>query len=234
MTSGDPPITNRLLDRLPARDRANVIAQCERVELSFSQVLEKPGDPIRHVYFPTGSAISLLTPMGGTHWLEVALAGDEGIHGVPVALGVDVSTVHALVQGNGSAWRMGAAAFRGELARAPKLRKCIDGYIYVVLAQLSQTAGCNRFHLVEQRVARWLLMTADRAHAPTFRMTHEFLAYMLGVRRVGITRAAGSLQRQRIIAYRRGVVTILNRRGLERAACPCYRSDIATYERVFG
>jgi hypothetical protein len=226
--------SNQLLDRLPAKDRAGVLAGCERVELVFPQVLEKPGDAIRHVYFPTDSFISLVTPMGGTHHLEVALAGDEGIHGVPLALGIDISPVHALVQGSGFAWRMEAAAFRRELTRLPKLRSCIDRYIYVLLAQVIQTAGCNRFHVVEQRVARWLLMTADRTHASTFKMTHEFLAYMLGVRRVGITEAASALHDRNLIAYRRGVVTILNRRGLERAACSCYRSDITTYKRVFS
>ena len=211
-----------------------MLGGCEQVELAFSQVLEKPGDSIRHAYFPTTSSISLLTPMGGTQHLEVALAGDEGIHGVPLALGVDVSTVHSVVQGTGLAWRMEAATFRRELARNPKLRSCIDHYVYVLLTQLIQTAGCNRFHVVEQRVARWLLMTADRTHSSTFRMTHEFLAYMLGVRRVGITEAAGALHARNLIEYRRGVVTILNRRGLERAACACYRSDITTYKRIFS
>lgn len=227
-------ITNRLLDRLPPGDRARVLARFDTVELVFHEVLEKPGDAIRHVYFPTGSFISLVTPMGGKANLEVALAGSEGLHGVPVALGVETSPVHALVQGSGPALRMGASEFRRELARTPKLRACIDGYIYVLLSQLIQTAGCNRFHVVEQRVARWLLMTADRTHSPTFRMTHEFLAYMLGVRRVGITEAASALQRLGFIAYTRGVVTILDRKGLERASCPCYRLDLATYKRVLG
>lgn len=227
-------ITNRLLDRLPAKDRARVLDQCESVELSFPDVLAEPGDVLTHVYFPIGGAISLVTPMGKKASLEVALAGNEGLYGVPVALGVDISPVRALVQGNGSAWRMGAGAFRRELARTPRLRTCIDGYIYVLLSQLIQTAGCNRFHLVERRVARWLLMTADRAHSPTFRITHEFLAFMLGVRRVGITEAAGALQKRGLIGYRRGIVTILDREGLERASCACYRSDLSTYKRILG
>lgn len=227
-------LTNRLLDHLPAKDRARVIGQCERVELSFPDVLDEPGDVLTHVYFPIGGAISLVTPMGKKANLEVALAGNEGIYGVPVALGVDVSPVHALVQGSGPALRMDAASFRRELARTPKLRACIDGYIYVLLSQLIQTAGCNRFHVVERRVARWLLMTADRAHSPTFRITHEFLAFMLGVRRVGITEAAGALQERGLIGYKRGLVTILDRKGLERAACACYRSDLSTYRRILG
>lgn len=226
--------TNRLLDRLTAKDLARVLGECESVELSFPDVLDEPGDALTHVYFPTGGAISLVTPMGKKANLEVALVGNEGIYGVPVALGVDMSPVHALVQGTGPAWRMGAGAFRRELARTPKLRTCIDGYICVLLSQLIQTAGCNRFHVVERRVAHWLLMTADRAHSPTFRMTHEFLGFMLGVRRVGITEAAGALQRRGLIGYRRGAVTILDRKGLERASCACYRSDLSTYKRILG
>jgi hypothetical protein len=225
--------SNRLLDRLATNERARVLASCEKVELTFPDILAEPGDAMAHVYFPTGSFISLVTPMDRKNNLEVALAGNEGIYGVPIALGVLVSPVHALVQGSGPAWRMPAAAFRRELIRAPSLRDCIDRYIHVLMTQLIQTAGCNRFHVVEQRVARWLLMTADRTHSETFRITHEFLAYMLGVRRVGITEAASSLQRRELIGYRRGVVTILDRKGLERAACSCYRSDLATYKRTF-
>jgi len=210
-----------------------VLAACDKVELSFPDILAEPGESIRHVYFPTDSFISLLTPMGGKSNLEVALTGNEGVYGVPVALGVEISPVLALVQGSGPAWRMTTATFRRELARLPMLRNCIDQYIYVLMSQLIQTAGCNRFHVVEQRVARWLLMTGDRSHSPTFHITHEFLAYMLGVRRVGITEAATALQRRKLIGYARGAVTIRNRRGLERASCSCYRKDLSTYERVF-
>lgn len=228
------PITNRLLDRLPAKERAHLLAACEKVELSFPEILAEPGDLMRHVYFPTNSFISLVAPMGGKDSLEVALAGNEGIYGVPVALGVGVSPVHALVQGAGPAWRMEAAQFRRELVRVPQLRNCIDRYIYVLMSQLSQTAGCNRFHVVEQRVARWLLMTADRSHSSTFHITHELLAYMLGVRRVGITEAASALQARKLISYTRGDMTILDRKGLERASCPCYRVDLSTYASTFA
>jgi CRP-like cAMP-binding protein len=228
------PITNRLLDRLPAKDRVRVMAACEPIELLFPEILAEPGEPISHVYFPTGSIISMLTRMGGKSLLEVALAGSEGICGAPVALGVGISPVHAVVQGSGPAWRLGAADFRRKLARVPALRNCIDRYLYVLMTQLIQTAGCNRFHVVEQRVARWLLMTADRAHSPSFHITHELLAEMLGVRRVGITEAASALQARKLIGYKRGAVTILDRKGLERASCSCYRSDLATYERIFG
>jgi hypothetical protein len=226
--------TNRLLGRLSAKDREHVLAQCEEVELPYGKVLCEPGDSIREIYFPTDSFVSMLVPMGGKDMLEVALVGNEGVYGVPVALGVSASLVHALVQGGGPAWRMSAPAFRRELSRIPKLRDCVDGYIHVLMGQLIQTAGCNRFHVVEQRVGRWLLMTSDRAHSGTFHITHEFLAYMLGVRRVGITEAAGALQDRKLISYSRGLVTILDRKGLERSSCGCYRADLMTYGRIFG
>jgi CRP-like cAMP-binding protein len=228
------PIKNRLLVRLPERDRASVLARCENVELSFPEVLAEPGGPIRMVYFPTTSFISLLVPMGGKRALHVALAGNEALYGVPVALGRGKSTVHAMVQGTGHAWQMPASAFRRQLAGVPALRDCVDRYIHALMGQLVQAAGCNRFHMVEPRVARWLLMTADRAHASTFHITHEFLAYMLGVRRVGITEAASALQDRKLIGYARGTMTILDRKGLERAACSCYRADLETYERAFA
>jgi Crp-like helix-turn-helix protein len=227
------PITNRLLDRLPAKDHARVMDACETVDLVFPHVLAEPGESTRHVYFPTGSFISLVAPMGGKDNLEVALAGNEGLYGICVAMGVRISPVHALVQGGGPALRIGAAAFRRELARIPALRNCIDRYVYVMMSQLIRTSGCNRFHRVEQRLARWFLMTSDRAHSASFHITHEFLAYMLGVRRVGITEAASALQDRKLIGYTRGAVTIRDRRGLERASCACYRSDLTVYDRVF-
>jgi CRP-like cAMP-binding protein len=228
------PITNRLIARLGAKDRAHVIAACDEVELEFGDVLAEPGQPVDHVIFPVGGFISLLVPMGGASILEVALTGSEGMYGVSVALGAESSQVQAVVQGRGLALRLEGAAFRRELARLPKLRSSIDLYIHVLMGQLVRSAGCNRFHVVEQRVARWLLMTADRTHAATFRMTHELLSHMLGVRRVGVTEAASALQSRSLISYTRGVVTILDRRGLERASCGCYRADLDTYERHFG
>lgn len=226
-------ITNQLIDRLAGKERADFLAACEPVDLAHGETLAQPGDMMRDVYFPAGSFISLVTHMGGKDHLEIALTGSEGLFGVPAALGIVASPVQAVVQGAGPAWRMGASAFRRELAERPALRACVDRYIYVLMSQLIRTAGCNRFHRVEQRLARWLLMTGDRSHASTFHITHEFLASMLGVRRVGITESASALQARGLIAYTRGIVTLRDRRGLERASCDCYRSDIATYERTF-
>jgi len=229
-----PLFANRLLARLPAKDRGRVIAASEQVDLARGEILAEPGEPVRNIYFPTGSVISLLVPMGGKSMLEVALVGSEGIYGVSVALGVGTSPLLAVVQGEGFAWQMGAVTFRRELARIAALRECVGRYTYVLMTQLIQTAGCNRFHLVEQRVARWLLMTGDRAHAATFVITHESLAGMLGVRRVGVTEAASALQQRGLISYTRGVLTILDRKGLERASCACYQSDLAAHESAFA
>ncbi|HUP97826.1 MAG TPA: Crp/Fnr family transcriptional regulator [Usitatibacter sp.] len=234
MARAAAPLTNQLLDRLPAKDRGRFINACDRVELEFEQVLDQPGNVIGHVYFPLGGWISLLAPIGKTGTLEVALAGNEGMYGLPAAFGIERSPVRALVQGAGPAYRIKPAAFRSQLARAPTLATSIGRYSHVVMSQVMQTAGCNRFHKVEQRLARWLLMTADRAYSLTLRITHEFLAHMLGVRRVGITQAAGALQRKGLISYSRGVLNILDRKGLERAACACYRADVATYAKAFS
>jgi hypothetical protein len=228
------PITNRLLDRLPAKDRAHLLARCERVMLSCPKILAEPGQAIRHVYFPTGSFVSLLTRMGGRASLEVALTGNEGMYGVGLALGVGISRGHAAVRGGGSAWKISAAAFRSELARSPALRKWVNRYVYVLMSQVAQTAACVCFHVVEQRLARWLLMTEDRAHVSTFSVTHRFVGQMLGVRRERITAAAIALQSRKLIVYRRGTVTISDRKGLERASCSCYQLDLSTYESVFG
>jgi CRP-like cAMP-binding protein len=155
--------------------------------------------------------------------LEVGLVGREGMLGIPLALGISVSPVRALVQGAGPALKMSAARFRKELAASPPLQRELQLYVHTMMAQISQTAACNRFHVVEARLARWLLMTRDRVRSGEFRMTHEFLSHMLGVRRVGVTEAAGALQRRKLIEYSRGIIRILDGRGLEAAACSCYR-----------
>ena len=228
------PTANKLLSALPPADRERFVAGCDHVALEFSDVLYQPRKPLTHVYFPTTSLISLIMPIDAAASLEVGLVGDEGMFGIPLALDVDVSPVRAVVQGAGSALRMDAAAFARELGRSAPLQQLIHRYAYVHMSQLAQTAACTRFHVVEARLARWLLMTQDRVHSNSFHITQEFLAIMLGVRRVGVTKAAGSLLAHKLIHYSRGNITVLNRRGLKSAACGCYKADIDAYARILG
>ncbi len=211
-----------------------MIAGCEEVEHVVSEVLFEPGDRLRHVHFPTTVLLSLATPIDGSNGIEVGLVGDEGMVGTPLALGIAITPLQALVQRSGASLRMGAAPFRHALGHRPALRQLLDRYLFVRMTQLAQAAGCTRYHLVEARLARWLLMTQDRAHSNAMHITHEFLALMLGVRRAGVTKAAISLQRRGLIRYSRGDIEILDRPGLEAAACACYRVDRAIYRRVLG
>jgi CRP-like cAMP-binding protein len=228
------PAVNRLLEALPRGELRRTLAGCETVRLALAQVLYTPSEVLRHVYFPTESLISLVMAIDDSDSLEVARIGDEGMFGIPLRLGVDVSPVSAVVQGAGTALRMDAASFRRALGASPALQREVDRYVFVQLSQLAQAVACTRFHVVEARLARWLLMTQDRAHADRFHVTHESLASLLGVRRVGVTKAASSLKRLRLIRYSRGDLTVLDRRGLKQAACGCYKADRDSYDRVFG
>jgi CRP-like cAMP-binding protein len=225
--SATPP--NQLIAALPAAERQRFLAGCTQVDLVLASVLYEQGDRIRYVYFPTESFISMLTTVDGDSTLEVGMVGSEGMCGYALLLGGDTAPLRALTQGAGAAWRMKAEAFRACLKSMPALREIMDRYMYVILRQLAQTAACTRIHVVERRLARWLLMTQDRAHADSFDVTQEFLAFMLGVRRVGVTTAASALQSRKLIRSRRGNITILNRKRLETFACACYHSDLDTY-----
>lgn len=227
-------VANRLIATLPREDRQRFLAGCERVELEFADILNKPGERIRHVYFPTESFISLIAQIDNQASLEVGLIGDEGMLGISLILGVDTARLHAVVQGRGTALRMNATLFLRELARSLTLQVGLNRYLSVMLGQFAQNAACTHYHLLEERLARWLLMTQDRAHSNSFYITHEYLAYMLGVRRVGVTKAATALRERKLIRYSRGDITILDRRGMEAASCVCYRNDLANYKTIMG
>lgn len=217
---------------LPRSARQSLLAAGESVTLVMGEVLCERGALTRHVYFPVNSFISLVTRLDQHPGLEVGMVGREGMLGVHLALGVNTEPLRALVQGGGAAWRVPASAFRRELASSAALRLWLNRYLYVLMAQLAVASACLRFHQIGPRLARWLLMTQDRAHADHFHVTHEFLAYMLGVRRVGVTMAAGALQGQGLIEYHRGELTVLDRAGLEAAACSCYAAGQLSYDEV--
>ena len=225
---------NHLIALLPQRSQMRLLALSESVHLELGTVLCEPGEPTRHVYFPNDCFISLVTTVEGGPGLEVGMVGREGMLGAQLVLGVGAIPFHALVQGSGTAQRISAARFRRELALSKPLQRALNSYLYVLMAQFASSAACTRFHTVGPRLARWLLMSHDRAPSDSFYLTHEFLACMLGVRRVGITCAASDLQRRGLIRYHRGEITVLDRAGLEACACGCYRSDRQTYYRMLG
>jgi len=228
------PVVNRLVTALPRRDRQRLLAACAPVELTVGDVLCEPGGRIRHAYFPLDGFISLLLPVNGHASLEVELVGNEGMFGIPLTLGIEVSPLRALVQGSGQALRISPTALRRELGHSVALRGALNRYVYVLLAQLAQAAACNSFHALDVRLVRWLLMTHDRAHSNELHLTHEFLAQMLGVRRVGVTNAAGVLQKRKLVSYNRGNIKVLDRARLEDASCGCYQAAKDTYEDVLG
>ncbi len=222
-------VPNRLLAALPRKDYAKLLPLFTPVKLDFVQVLYESQATIRHVYFPSSGLVSMLTTVDGGRAAEVGLVGSEGMIGVPAALGIAASPFRAVVQGGGMAMRMNIADFRRALSRSTALRHQLFVFTNLLMIQVAQTAACNRFHMTTQRMARWLLMTRDRANSNEFRITQEFLAVMLGVRRVGVSVAARSLRERKLIDYRRGTVTILDDRGLIAAACGCYKTVKDSY-----
>ena len=229
-----PTSDNQLIALLPRAERKRFLALCEASQITIQDVLVEAATEPLHVWFPSSGFVSLIASIDGKPSLEVGIVGREGMVGTHLVLGCGLAPQQALVQGTGSAWRMGARQFRDEIARSPALQRVVHRYLYVVMAQLAGTAACLRFHQIRPRLARWLLMSEDRAHSPQFHVTHEFLAFMLGVRRVGVTTAAAALQRQGLITYRRGELTVHDRAGLESEACSCYAADCATYRALLA
>jgi PAS domain S-box-containing protein len=215
-------IANNLLAALPRKDYLGLLDGLEPVTLTYGTVLYEPDERITHVFFPVDCLVSLLTTVEGRQAMEVGLVGREGMVGISLAMGMDVSSVRALVQGSGTAMRMKAARFHQGFERSLPLQRELHRYSYVKLAMARQTVACNRFHAIEARLARWLLMTSDRVLSDEFVLTQAFLGDMLGVLRAAVNRAAGSLQERNLIRYSRGKITILDRKGLEAACCRCY------------
>ena len=219
---GDQTHGNQLLGALTPADLARLAPMLMPVQVEVGDVLCEPGQPFRHIYFPHDSLVSLLGVAEGRMTLEVGLVGREGMLGATVALGHDVAQVRAIVQRAGMASRVDSAPFRAEFARNPALQRVLYRYTDTLLAQAIQIAVCSRFHVLEARLARSLLITRDRLRSDKFHLTHEFLAHALGVRRVGVTKAASALQHQGLIIYSRGNIEILDASGLAAASCKCY------------
>lgn len=213
---------NRLLAALPAKEYTHLLPKLREVSLTYGETIYETGDVIRRVYFLGSGIVSLLSAVGERSLLEVGIVGSEGVVGLPVFLGVKTSKNRALVQGAGAALTMKTADFLTECETGGALPQILQRYTHSLLVQISQSAVCNRFHPIETRLARWLLMTADRMMADSFRITQDFLSNMLGVRREAVSKAAANLQQKKLISYSRGNISIINRANLEKTACNCY------------
>jgi CRP-like cAMP-binding protein len=213
---------NRLLAALPTKEYQRLQPELEPVDLAFAQIIYSPGDTIRHVYFPNNSIVSLLAAEPAHSSLEVGMIGNEGMTGISVFMGVKTSRTLALVQGCGTAVRMKASTLRKESDQVGAFHSLLLRYSHSLLTQMSLSSACNRFHALNSRLARWLLMTHDRIGTDEFRLTQDFMSHMLGVRREGVNKAAGELQRKKLVRYSRGHMAILNRAGLETLSCSCY------------
>jgi CRP-like cAMP-binding protein len=215
---------NRLIEAFPPEERRRLLGIAERIELVRGRMLDEPPRSFASVYFPTHGFISLVATLGGKPVAQVGMIGQEGMWGPGLAAGVPNAPLQAMVLGSGSAFRVSAHVFRGEFAGSTAVLRCIDRSLHSLIAQLVSSASCLGFHRIEPRLSRWLLMSQDRAQSDSFFATQKVLSALLGVRRVGVTAAAGELQRRGLIEYTRGYITILDRAGLEAASCSCYAS----------
>ena len=222
MTALQNPNQNHLLAALPAADFEPLAAHLELVPMALGQMLYEPGTQLRHAYFPTTSIVSLhyVTESGAS--AETAGVGNEGVVGIQLFMGGETTSSSAVVQTAGHAYRLEGRLLKQEFDRAGSLQRLLLRYTQALMTQMAQTAACNRLHSVEQQLCRWLLLTLDRIPSGELIMTQELVASMLGVRRESVTEAAGSLQNAGYIRYRRGHISVLDRRGLETRACECY------------
>jgi len=225
-------LVNRLLAALPAAEWQRWRPQLEFVELRLGQVLAEPGVTLEHVYFPTTAIVSLLYVTGNGHSAEIAMAGNEGLVGIPVVMGAGSTTQRAVVQSAGHAYRVKAGFIQDALERSPAALQLFLRYTQARIAQIGQTAVCNRHHSLDQQLCRWLLLSMDRLNGNMLVMTQELIANMLGVRRESVTETALKLQRAGLIQYARGRIEILDREGLEARTCECYATVKKEYDRL--
>jgi CRP-like cAMP-binding protein len=234
LTTTPLPAANRLLAALPAADFARLRPTLEPVTLVFKNTYAAPGEPVNYVYFPFHGVMSLLvpTPRGGL--IEVALVGNEGMVGIHAYLGKPVSPFRVICQVPGNGMRMKITAFQKEMERGGGLAVLLSRFLEGLLIQMAVAGACNRLHAVEQRCARWMLMTHDRVEGADFTLTQEFLAKMLGIRRAGVNAVAASFKQNGIIRYNRGKITVVNRVGLEDTACECYATIKQASEKAYS
>ncbi len=216
------PLQNHILDALPPAERERLFPHLKLVDLPLGMVLYESGDTLRHIYFPTDSIVSLLYVLANGASAEISIVGNEGAIGVALFMGGETTTNRAIVQSAGSAYRLTGRRLKQEFGRHGNLLHILLRYTQALLTQMAQTAVCNRHHSVDQQLCRWLLLSLDRLSSDKLTMTQELIANMLGVRREGVTEAAGKLQDLGVIRYRRGHITVLDRPRLERLSCECY------------
>jgi CRP-like cAMP-binding protein len=226
------PRQNRLLAALPDAEWARWLPQLEPVDLSLGKVLYESGTKLSHVYFPTTSIVSLLYVMEDGASAEIAVVGHEGLVGVSLFMGGESTPSRAVVQSAGKGFRLNASLMLQEFNRAGPVLHLLLRYTQALITQMSQTAVCNRHHSLDQQLCRWLLLSLDRLHSDELVMTQELIANMLGVRREGVTEAAGHLQKAGLIRYQRGHITVLDRHRLEQRACECYAVVKKEYDRL--
>ncbi|QQS34457.1 MAG: Crp/Fnr family transcriptional regulator [Acidobacteriota bacterium] len=227
-------LQNHLLSALPDEDFDRINSNLETVSLELGEALYESGDRMTHIYFPTTAIISLLYIMENGGTAEIGITGNNGLVGVALFMGGDTTSNRAVVQSAGKAVRMTADALRTEFKLGGVFQDVLLRYTQALLTQISQTAVCNRLHTVEQQLCRWLLINHDQLPADTLVMTHELIANMLGVRHEGVSIAAGNLQKLGLIEYARGAVHILDREGLEKVCCECYKVVSDEYDRLLG
>lgn len=223
---------NTLLALLPAEDLISLRPHLERVTLTLGQVLSESGKQMSHVYFPVDAIVSLLCVMGDGASTEIAVVGREGVVGISLFMGGETTPSRAIVQSAGQAYRLKGQLLKNEFYRAGSMQRLLLRYTQALLTQMAQTAVCNRHHSLDKQLCRWLLLSLDRLHSNELFMTHELIANMLGVRREGVTEAAGKPQRAGLICYNRGHITVTDRPGLEARVCECYAVVKKEYDRL--